>query len=142
MNAEVLELCHNSGCSLFTALYGINEALPAEKKHYETSSLIQLYNEQLERLAENEDADLDRQIEAQLAEHLTKKIEKIVQLFKPETFKKDVLSKVDIKRATMEVEEQTGGLVNLMATRVQGKLYEDKYSIEQFLISGKKDFEQ
>lgn len=40
MNAAVLELCQFSGCSLFTVLYAINEVLPAEKKHYETSSLI------------------------------------------------------------------------------------------------------
>jgi len=50
------------------------------------------------------------ELEQQFVELLTKKIEKIVALFKPNNFKESVLDKVNIAQAVREVREKTYGL--------------------------------
>ena len=50
---------------------------------------------------------------------LTKKIEKIISIHKPEVFKTVLLPSVDLEYASLEVEEKTAGLSKLMQTRVK-----------------------
>jgi len=59
MNADVVELCQSSGCSLIEAFYGLNEALPADKKHFSNEQVIEFLCEQLEQLARGVTSELD-----------------------------------------------------------------------------------
>ena len=52
----VADYCRSSGCSLLEVLYAINEVVPEGKRYYTTDSLIDMYNVQLEILAEKDDA--------------------------------------------------------------------------------------
>ena len=54
MTSSVVDYCRLSGCNLLEILYGINETLGDDKKHFTTDSIIELFNEHLERLAEND----------------------------------------------------------------------------------------
>ena len=63
MNAMVEEFCQQSGCSLLELLYAVNEALSADKKYLTSEEILQCFNEWLERLAENEDAEKEVEIE-------------------------------------------------------------------------------
>jgi len=65
-------------------------------------------------------------MEMQFIELVTKKIEKIETVFKPESFKTDVLSKINLEKAILEVEAKTHGMSSLMRSRVQDKIFSDK----------------
>ena len=118
MEAAVVEYCRFSGCSLLEVLYGINENLDETKKFFTTESIIDMYNEQLVAIAENENSRKDEVLEKQFVEQVTKKIEKIISLMKPETFKTEVLGKINLAVVIEEVEAKTHGMSNLMRTRV------------------------
>lgn len=77
MVADMVDICTYSGCTLLDLLYAVNEVLTDEKRHFSTDSIIDMFNEQLEGLAENEDVDKDAQLEKQFVEQVTKKLEKI-----------------------------------------------------------------
>lgn len=118
MNAAVVEYCRASGCTLFDVLYGLNETLGEEKTYISSESIIEMFNDQLEALAENEDSAKDYDLEKQLVEQVTKKIEKIIQLQKPGVLKAEILPKIDLATVVQEVEARTHGMSNLMRTRV------------------------
>lgn len=69
-------------------------------------------------IAENENPRKDEVLEKQFVEQVTKKIEKIISLMKPETFKTEVLGKINLAVVIEEVEAKTHGMSNLMRTRV------------------------
>ena len=119
MNNAVVDFCNSSGCSLLELFYGLNDATEAEMRYLSQAHVIEFYNEWLERLAENEDPEQDEQIEQQFVDLLTKKIEKILAIHKPETFYNDVLAKVNLQQASLEVEQNTHGLSKLLHLRIQ-----------------------
>ena len=51
-------------------------------------------------------------------ELLTKMIEKILSIYKPDAFKSLLHTSVNLEQATEEVEKNTGGLSKLMLLRV------------------------
>lgn len=118
MNAAVVEYCRVSGCTLLDLLYGLNEALGEEKTFMSTDSIVEMCVEQLEELAENEAPKKDFELEQRFVEQVTKKIEKIIQLQKPDVLKAEILPSVDLAMAVQEVEARTHGMSNLMRTRV------------------------
>ena len=97
MTSSVVDFCRFSGCNLLEILYGINEALEDGKKHFPTDSIIELFNEHLERLAENDQPDREEEIEKELIDLVVKKIEKIAALHKPDSFKATVLGRINLE---------------------------------------------
>ena len=75
-----------------------------DKKHYTTDSIIELFNEHLERLAENDQPDQEEEIEKEFIDLVIKKIEKIAALHKPDSFKAIVLGRINLEHAIEEVE--------------------------------------
>ena len=132
MNNAIIEICYNSGCSLLEMLYAINESLAEGKRNQTTDEIVEMFNEQLVQLAENEDEIKDEEMEMQFIELVTKKIEKIETVFKPESFKTDVLSKINLEKAILEVEAKTHGMSSLMRSRVQDKIFSDKSQYQMF----------
>lgn len=61
-----------------------------------SDQIFEFYNEWLERLAENEDVEKDAEIEQKFIDLLVKRLEKILAVQKPDKFKDDVLSNVDL----------------------------------------------
>ena len=61
-----------------------------------SEQIFEFYNEWLERLAENEDVEKDAEIEQKFIDLLVKRLEKILAVQKPDKFKDDVLSNVDL----------------------------------------------
>ena len=104
MTSSVVDYCRLSGCNLLEILYGINETLADDKKHYTTDSIIELFNEHLERLAENDQPDQEEEIEKEFIDLVIKKIEKIAALHKPDSFKAIVLGRINLEHAIEEVE--------------------------------------
>lgn len=96
MNAMVVAFCQQSGCSLLEILYAVNKALPEDKRYMTSDQIFEFYNEWLERLAENEDVEKDAEIEQKFIDLLVKRLEKILAVQKPDKFKDDVLSNVDL----------------------------------------------
>ena len=122
----MVDVCRFSGCSLLELLYAINEALGDDKRFFTTDSIIEMYNDELEKLAENEDAEQDPIIEKQFVELVTKKLEKIASVHKPEAFKNELLPRLNLEEAIEEVEVRTQGKSNLMRARAEDRLYSNK----------------
>ena len=95
VNAMV-DTCRFSGCSLLELLYAINEALSDEKRFFTTDSIVEMFNEELDKIAENDDAEKDIAIEKQFVELVTKKLEKIAGVHKPDAFKNELLPKLNL----------------------------------------------
>ena len=70
--------------------------MPEDKRYMTSDQIFEFYNEWLERLAENEDVEKDAEIEQKFIDLLVKRLEKILAVQKPDKFKDDVLSNVDL----------------------------------------------
>ena len=57
MVQDMVEVCTFSGCSLMDLLYAMNEALTEDKRFFTTDSVIEMFNEHMNALAENEDVE-------------------------------------------------------------------------------------
>lgn len=85
-----------------------------------------MVNEELDKLAENEDVDQDVVIEKQFVDLVIKKLEKVAAVHKPESFKNEILPSLNLEQAVEEVEARTEGKINLMRARVEDRLYTNK----------------
>ena len=132
MTSSVADYCRLSGCNLLEILYGINESVEDGKRHFTTDSIIELFNEHLERLAENDNPDQEEEIEKEFIDLVIKKIEKIAALHKPDSFKAMVLGRVNLEQAIEEVEQKTHGLSNLMKSKTRDRLFSIQANYESF----------
>ena len=119
----MVDLCKFSGCSLLELLYAVNESISDEKRFFTTESIVEMFNEQLEKLILIDDVEQDIANEKQFVELVVKKLEKIVSVYKPNTFKTEVIPKLNIEQAIEEVEIKTLGKSNLMRARTEDRLF-------------------
>lgn len=91
-----------------------------------------MVNEQLDKLAENDDLEQDSVIEKEFVDLVVKKLEKVAAVHKPDSFKNDILPSLNLEQAVEEVEARTEGKINLMRARVEDRLYTNKKIYEGF----------
>ena len=132
MNKTIVEFCLGSGCSLLEVLYGMNEAIPQEKRLFESSSIIDSYNEQLVRLSESRDLEAEREVENEFVELIIKKIERIASLYKPGSFSGKVLANIDLEKAIKSVKKGLGSMHSLLETKTKERLFNTVQCYSEF----------
>ena len=132
MVEAMVDYCKFSGCNLIELLYALNEAQPDEKRYQTTDSIIEMVNDELDKLAENEDVDLDVVIEKQFVDLVVKKLEKVAAVHKPDSFIKEILPSLNMEQAVEEVEARTEGKINLLKARVEDRLYTNQKIYKTF----------